>query len=401
MMEVVRSQGERGEVAGGASYPVRAGAAVEPNETATMPCKVQRSARIIDLIGLPPNVVVTRASLGRVRFSREESGLSLGEFLRQEPYTAKAGSFLAFEVVNLGAMAREIVAEMLVEDEEGEVAAANPPPSSAARRGSGEDAAAHKNDVVEAIIDAALSGGTIAAPAPARTGTRPAATPEPAGSRSAAASRSATAKAKDRAKAAKAKDKAKDGTSGKSSVRVPRVPTAGMPKPLRPQRVMTLHARKKMYGLVDAAVVPSATAVPGADERVTVLHRGYADMLHLFLTAGAPLSRDARIGLSIPLREAFERGDAPAAIEVGECALRLSVAEHERVMNAIDNHGEHELLLDEVLAMKLQTAIDGEPAPIAAEPQTNGDAAAIVPTGPLASVVPIGGRLSPDDGRSE
>ena len=340
------------------SYPIRTREALAPNESAPMPFQVRRAGRLVDVVGLAPNVVVTAASLGRVRYNREEMQCSLGDYLAMTPYEAKASSYLVFTVTNLGSKTAEGTGQLVVEGEHGpEAAVATPKPADeeipaggpfAARR-----AAAARNPendaIMEAIIDAAEPANGIN-----RTSTK---------TRKAVRSTKQIARAKEaRVKAATATSGSRSDEKRGASLGSPSgSPKAPLPKPIRPQRVMTRKARRERLGM---AALPTTlqTIAPRSDERITILHYGYAEMLHLVFSVGVPISDDARVGIVCALHDAMERGDEPVALQDNEVALRLSLTDHELLAEAVDSRAEFALIDTSVYATAIRHAIDGTQA---------------------------------------
>ena len=290
-----------------AEYPVRVREPLAPNAEAPMPFKATRAARIVDVIGLPSNVAVIQARMGRVRYSREEMKTPFAEYLALEPCEVNAGTYCVFTVMNVGSKPVDVAGRVLVEGEHGPAVEALPlrevtaedstSPAPPARDGAASRRNAANDAMVDAIIDnAAMPDGRPVKSAksakPAKTARRPAPTPS----------------------------------------------TVPLARSLKPLKIMTRHARRARYeALENEAKNASADDV---ELRSVVLHIGNVAMLDLMLNASVPMTEDARAEISAAL--AGGRQDSKPS-HVGEVVVRLAVHDLRRLIEAIETRAEYTL----------------------------------------------------------
>ena len=313
-----------------AQYPVRAREPLPSNESAPVPFRVSRAGRLVDVAGLPPNVAVVQARLGRVRYSREEMRSTFAEFLASEPQDVKAGTYCVFTVMNVGAKPVEVAGIVIVEGEHGEVVEGLPlreaddasvPAPSPRDASSARNARNAANDaMVDAIIDnATMPDGT------------PVTKAKPSKSKSSKTSKPATGRRPS-----------------------PTPATAPMPRAgaMKSQKIMSRHARRQRY----EAEASIAKPIAGGGLRVILLHVGHVAMLDLALTAYVPLDEAAREEISAAICEAHEDVTTDG---VGVVAVHLSEADCQRLSDAIDARAEYTLEDTETLCAAVKRAFDG------------------------------------------
>ena len=309
-----------------AQYPVRVREPLSANESAPMPFKVSRACRFLDVIDLPPNVAVTAARLGRVRYSREEMRSSFAEFLALEPQEVKAGTYCVFTVTNLGSKPAEVAGKVLVEAEHGEAV-----PGLPLREATEEDAlpppmtreASGRNPANDAMVDAIIDNTTMADGTPVAK--------------------------------AKAKNKSKTASSAGAAARRPMPAPAVVPvaRSTKSQKIMTRHARRKHYEAEASARAASSVA---ADTRVVLLHVGHVAMLDLALSACVPLAEGVREEIGAALRDASEGVKTDG---VGVVAIHLADEDCERLLEAIDARVEYTLDATDEMRAAVKAALEG------------------------------------------
>lgn len=345
-----------------AEYPVRLREPLPPNESATMPFRVSRAGRFVDLVGLPPDVVVTKASLSRVRYDREEMKASFGEFLALEPQDVKAGTYCGFTVTNLGSKPADVTGKVLVENEHGdavqglrEVTASVddepvPEPRSMPRE------ASRRNPANDAMVDAIIDNATMADGTP-------------------------MSKAKSKS------NKQRTGSSSGAAARRPMPAPAVVPlaRSVKPQKIMTRHARRKHYEAEASARATSSGVIDACD---VLLHAGHVAMLDLALSACVPLADGVREEIGAALRDAREgvRTDG-----VGVVVVRLSDDDCERLLEALDARVEYTLGDTEAMCAAVKEALEGakvDASAAAAPPTTDTAMPAVTDTSTSADAAP-------------
>lgn len=322
-------------------YPIRIREPVPSKDTAPMPFKVERAGRIVDVVGLPADVVVVQAALGRVRYSREEMKCSLAEHLALQPYAAKAGAYCVFTVMNLGSKPIAVTGKVLIEGEHGAAVEAlvtrpvvendatpSPSSSSSPRNGSAARRNPQNDAMVDAIIDGAETGDAVAAGKRTRSSLR------------------ASALA----------------SSSKPAIRSPRKPGDGasLTRSLKPPVVMTMKERRARFAADAVKATALATAgLLAKDDRVVVLHAGHAEMLDVTLSSRIPLAEDVRGEISAAFWNANEVATHAWTNRVGEVALRLSSADFVRLSEAIGARAEYALEDTDGMANAVRHALAG------------------------------------------
>ena len=333
-------------------YSVRVREPLPPDETAPVPFRMSRAGRIVDIVDLPSNVAVVQARLGRVRYSREEMRSSFAEFLALEPQEVKAGTYCVFTVMNVGAKPVEVTGKVLVEGEHGEVVEGlplreateddAPTPVLAPRDAAG--ARNVRNAANDAIVDSIIDNAMMADGSPAKP----------------------------------SKSKSSKPATGRRPSPTPM--TAPMPRAgaLKPQKVMTRHARRQRYEA--EATTTAAKSIAGGEMRVVLLHIGNVAMLDLALSARIPLGEDVRGEISAAIRAneharaRAARSESEAAVSdgVGVVAIHFTDADCERLSEAVDARAEYTLDDTEAMRVAIQQALD----PKAAAPEATVAAAA-------------------------
>ena len=320
-----------------AEYGVRAREPLPPNESAPVPFRVSRAGRIVDVVGLPPNVAVVRASLGRVRYSREEMKTSFAEFLALEPQEVKVGTYCVFTMMNLGTKPVQVAGNVIVEGEHGEVVEGLPLREATAdddnerpvygRGAAASEAsvssvnAARRNPANDAMVDAIIDNATMADGTPITKA-------KPSKSKSSKSSKPAT---------------------GRRPSPTPMTAPLPRAREMKPQKIMTRHARRQRYDAQEAAKL-----VAGGETRVVLLHVGNVAMLDLSLSARIPLGEDVRGEISAALHEAREDATPEG---VGVVAIRLAEDDCLRLAEAIDARAEYTLEDTEAMCAAVKQAL--------------------------------------------
>lgn len=307
------------------SYTIRSTAPLEPGEVTPIPYRLQRAARVVDLV-TPDGVALVRAVLGRRRIvleGDEADATSIAEALAREPYEGNAGTFFVLNVRSATRQSHPVEIALRVTGEHGEEADNSTSPF---RMGSDGNA---------------LGGSSHGADRPGRSGSRsprsPMAPADMAPARKSSAARRPPPLPSAVAKRAKGVVRVREGRGAASAV---------------------------------TPVTPSVVVQPLEGERALVTFCTYAEALANFFERGVGLQPGHRTALVHQLRLATEREGASVSVVPGEVAIILQASDALRLHDALQLRRERQLedVLPIAEAVKLALAPAAAPSSASAKP---------------------------------